>query len=155
MQVSGNVELRIIEQGKPERLEVYKNLVVNTGLNAIRDAYLTCVRGTSTAGWVPRFVWFGSDSTPVSSTQVALTAGHSIDGSLINKITRSSNKIHYQAFIAADSPLNGFTSQEMGMFGGEFAGFGHIMMARVVISELVKTNKIQLVATWTITLDSV
>lgn len=117
------------------------NLVVNAGLNLIRDL----LDGDAVAG-ITHFA-VGTGTTAVSATQTALVTQVLRD--TVTSRTSNAQQLVVSYYLASGS-ANGNTLAEAGLFN---AASGGTMFARVKLaSTIVKTASIAVTFTWTINL---
>lgn len=123
-----------------ERQETH-NLVVNAGLNMIRDM----VNGTSVAG-VSRFA-IGTGTNPVQATDTALQT-EVLRDVFTGPATTGAQNLTIQYYLSSTS-ANGNTLTEAGLFNAASAG---TMYARVLLaSAIVKSSAVAVSFTWTLT----
>ncbi len=122
-----------------------KNLVVNSGLNLIRDM----VGGDFYKA--PTHLWLGTGSAAVDATDTTstLTAPYK---KAITARTRADKNVAIQTFIGTGEG-NGVTYREAGLVNS----FDEVsvLFARVLITPIVKTSSVTVTFTWNITLAAV
>ena len=137
-----NVDADIFETRRGRRRFVKRvsthNLVVNAGLDMIRDLLFGDVLGGITTFKV------GTSNTPAAAGQTALVAA--VHSDAVTSKTKASQSLIVKYFLASGS-ANGATLREAGIFNA-----GSTMYARVVLaSDIVKTSSISVTFTWTLT----
>lgn len=127
--------------GETLREETQHNLVVNAGLNLIRDL----LDGDAVAGLTHLAV--GTGTTAVSASQTALTT--EVFRAAVTSRTSNAQQLVVSYYLPSGS-ANGNTLAEAGLFNAAAAG---TMFARVKLaSTIVKTASIAVTFTWTINL---
>lgn len=135
------VEVHDAETGAVLDRQRIHNLVVNAGLNLIRDL----LDGDAVAG-ITHFA-VGTGTTAVSATQTALVTQVLRDA--VTSRTSNAQQLVVGYYLASGS-ANGNTLWEAGLFN---AASGGTMFARVKLaSSIVKTASIAVTFTWTINL---
>lgn len=143
VQLQDNVRVVVSDAITGETLheETQHNLVVNAGLNLIRDL----LDGDAVAGLTHFAV--GTGTTAVSASQTALTTQVFRDA--VTSRTSNAQQLVITYYLASGS-ANGNTLAEAGLFN---AASGGTMFARVKLaSTIVKTASIAVTFTWTINL---
>lgn len=141
--VSANVEVVVsdVETGAVIERQTAHNLVVNNGLNLIRDL----LDGDAVAGLTHFAV--GTGTTAVSATQTALVT--EVFRAAVTSRTSNAQQLVVTYYLASGS-ANGNTLAEAGLFNAASTG---TMFARVKFaSTIVKTASIAVTFTWTINL---
>ena len=131
-----DLEGRLVQAGRS------KNLVVNSGLNLIRDM----VAGDFHKA--PSHLWIGTNTTAAAATDTTATITAPYK-KIITARTRMDKSVSIQTFIGT-SEGNGVTYNEAGMvttFNGT-----DTLFARTVITPIVKTASISVTLTWVFTL---
>ena len=127
------------ESGKVKERRKEKNLIVNTGLNAILDRLV----GTSEA--VMSHMGLGSSSTAAAAGQTALVSQLGSREALDSSTVTGSSVAYVCTFEAGDATG---TITEAGIFN---ASSGGTMLCRSVFSSITKGANDSLNVTWTIT----
>lgn len=149
MKIKGSVDVVSIVGGKVTSERRFENLIVDAGLNHLRDGLLHAVPGTSFAGWCPTHMMFGTGTTPTTSTDTDLESPLANSGVEITRFFRSGQKVILQCFLAENhESTQDEDITEIGLFNSPDGS--NIMFSRVVVTEVSKSAKIQLVIIWSI-----
>lgn len=147
IQLIGNVEIVQMVQNPDGTIgydrQVIKNLVVDAGLNLIRDR----LAGTSSA--YATHLAVGTGSTAASASQTTLVT--EVFRDVLTSTTTASKAVTLKYYLAAGS-ANGNTLREIGLFT---ASSGGTMIARALLaSSIVKTSSVTVTFTWTLNLSA-
>lgn len=138
--LQGQLEIVLKDQsGKVKERRKEKNLIVNTGLNAILDRLV----GTSEA--VMSHMGLGSSSTAAAAGQTALVSQLGSREAIDSSTVTGSSVAYVCTFEAGDATG---TITEAGIFN---ASSGGTMLCRSVFSSITKGANDSLNVTWTIT----
>jgi len=138
--LKGQLEIVLKDQsGKVKERRTEKNLIVNTGLNAILDRLV----GTSEA--VMSHMGLGSSSTAAAAGQTALVSQLGSREAIDSSTVTGSSVAYVCTFEAGDATG---TITEAGIFN---AASGGTMLCRSVFSSITKGANDSLNVTWTIT----
>tara|TARA_B100000242_G_C43035520_1_gene482742 strand:- start:394 stop:846 length:453 start_codon:yes stop_codon:yes gene_type:complete len=138
--LKGQLEIVLKDQsGKVKERRKEKNLIVNTGLNAILDRLV----GTSEA--VMSHMGLGSSSTAAAAGQTALVSQLGSREAIDSSTVTGSSVAYVCTFEAGDATG---TITEAGIFN---AASGGTMLCRSVFSSITKGANDSLNVTWTIT----
>ena len=155
LKASDNVSVLLLNaDGRAFRKYTSHNELTTLGLQKLRHGILQGTRGSSTAGWGPDYLAFGSGDTAATSSDEALETPHI---GLDMKLTRHQvlpKKILYQCFIST-SDLNGGTIRELGLFDApDGSSGGGTLFARAIVTDIVKTAALQIIVNWTVAFDN-
>lgn len=139
-----NVKIEVHDAATGELLheQAHHNLVVDAGLNLLRDWL------DGDAPTPPSHLAVGTGSTAPAASQTALVAEvHRL--AITQKVGTVSKVQTYKTYLPSTA-ANGSTLAEAGLFN---ASSGPVMFARTLISPtIVKTSAIQVTFTWDVTL---
>jgi len=137
------VEVRDASTGEVLHVQEHRNLVVNAGLNLIRDFL------DGDAPTAPSHFAYGTSTTAASAGQTALVAQIGSRDTFTSKTGTNAQQQVYTYYLGS-ATANGNTLGEVGLFN---AASGGTMIARAVLSPtIVKTASIAVTFTWTINL---
>ena len=147
IELIGNIEIvewSIAPNGNlVAQVQDVKNLVVDSGLNLIRD------RLAGTSALFPTHLAVGTGSTAASAAQTTLVTEVFRDA--LTSTTTASKAVTFKYYLASGS-ANGNTIREIGLFT---ASSGGTMVARAVLaSPIVKTSSVTATFTWTLNLSA-
>ena len=143
IQVEANLFVEVVDAATGEVLERQQthNLVVNAGLNAIRD-FLNASPPTA-----PTHFATGTGTTAVTATETQLVA--QVTREAISSKTTTAQGITYTYYMAS-TVGNGNTLAEVGLFNAAVSG---TMYARALLaSTIAKTSSVTVTFTWQVTL---
>jgi len=135
------VEVKDAVTGQLIRAEKFRNLVVNTGLNLLRDMIGADTRKA------PTHLWIGTNATAVAAGDTAATITAPFKKEITARVPASFN-ISLQTFIGT-TEANGVTYKEAGLVNSR--GSIDTLFSRVRITDIVKTSSVTVTFTWTIT----
>lgn len=143
IKATGSFSLRIIDKATGKCLEKFKdsNLVVTLG-----HANIAKLLGGNAAGKAITKIAVGTNGTSPALGNSALTGMFS--KALTGVSYPTANSIRFEWTIL-DSEANGMTIREFGLLN-----IDNVLFARKVRSEIVKTDAVSLVGTWTLTINS-
>jgi len=147
IELIGNVEIVYWELAPNGNLVLQtqktKNLVVDSGLNLIRD------RLAGTSSLYPTHLAVGTGSTAASAAQTTLVT--EVFRDTLTSTTTASKAVTFKYYLASGS-ANGNTIREIGLFT---ASSGGTMVARAMLaSPIIKTSSVTATFTWTLNLSA-
>ena len=142
--VNGNIHIIWTDANGATWSQRFDNLVVDGGLNLLRDR----IAGTS-SDYVTHFA-VGTGTTPVTGTQIALGSEVFRDA-ITSAITTTSKAVRFEYYLPA-SYANGNTLSEIGLFT---ASTGGTLVARALLATpIVKSALVTATFQWTISLSA-
>ena len=136
------IEVRDATTGEVLHVQEHRNLVVNAGLNLIRDFL------DGDAPTAPSHFGYGTGTTAATAGDTAL-GGELARDAFTSKVGTGAQQQVYTYYLTSGT-ANGNTLGEVGLFN---AASGGTMLARAVLSPtIVKTASIAVTFTWTINL---
>ena len=142
--ITGNVEIIQCVDGAVVHRQIVRNLVVDSGLNLIRD------RLAGTSSLYVTHLAVGTSATAASAAQTAMVA-EMFRNSLTQTISSTSKQIQFKYYLSA-SEANGNTLREIGLFTASSSG---TMVARAVLaSPIVKNTSTTVTFSWTLNLSA-
>jgi glycine cleavage system regulatory protein len=142
--ITGNVVVEVAQDGVVYHRQHFRNLVVDTGLNLVRDR----LAGTSSA-YVTHLA-VGTSATAAAAGQTTLVAENFRNG-LTETVTATTKAVTYKYYLSA-SESNGVTIREIGLFT---ASSGGTMVARaVLLSPIAKNTSTTVTFSWTLNLSA-
>lgn len=142
--ITGNVEITQAIDGVVVHRQIVRNLVVDAGLNLIRD------RLANASGSYPTHLAVGTSATAVSAAQTAMVA-EVFRNSLTEAIASTSKQVQFKYYLASGE-ANGNTLREIGLFS---ASSGGTMVARAVLaSPITKNSSTTVTFSWTLNLSA-
>lgn len=143
--ITGNVEITQSVDGVVVHQQIVRNLVVDAGLNLIRNL----LAQTSTAN-VTHFA-VGTSATAVSAAQTTIVA--EVFRDQITQYIATTNAAAQFKYYLASGDANGNTLREIGLFS---AASGGTMMARAILaSPIVKNSSTTVTFSWTLNLSAI
>lgn len=142
--ITGNVEITQSVDGVVLHRQIVRNLVVDAGLNLIRNL----LAGTSSLR--PTHLAVGTSATAVSAAQTAMVA-EVFRNNITEAIASTSKQVQFKYYLASGE-ANGSTIREIGLFS---ASSGGTMVARaVLVSPIVKNSSTTVTFSWTLNLSA-
>ena len=142
--VNGNIHIIWTDANGATWSQRFDNLVVDGGLNLLRDR----IAGTS-SDYVTHFA-VGTGTTSVTGTQIALGSEVFRDA-ITSAITTTSKAVRFEYYLPA-SYANGNTLSEIGLFT---ASTGGTLVARALLATpIVKSALVTATFQWTISLSA-
>jgi hypothetical protein len=142
--ITGNVHIIWTDHNGATWSQEFHNLVVDSGLNLIRDRL-----AGATSNYVTHFA-VGTGTTAVTGAQTALATEVFRDG-VTTAITSTSKAVRFEYYLPA-SYANGNTLTEIGLFT---APSGGTMVARALLTTpIVKSALVTATFQWTISLSA-
>lgn len=139
------VEVRDAATGKLKKAYRHKNLVVDAGLNLLRDML------GDDRNCAPNWFYLGTNPAVAAASDTVSTITSPFTKLFTARI-RGNKAISFQTFMTT-SEGNGVTYNEAGLVNS-FDGTD-TLFARVAINPIVKTSSITVTFTWSITLSAV
>ena len=142
--ITGNVQVTQTVDGVVVHRQIVRNLVVDGGLNLIRD------RLAGTSSLYVTHLAVGTSATAASAAQTTLVA-EVFRNSLTETIGSTTKQVQYKYYLSA-SEANGNTLREIGLFT---AASGGTMVARAVLaSTIAKNSSTTVTFSWTLNLSA-